>query len=708
MRTIPRLWLVAAICASLFHWVGAQARERTLHIPLPPHRDAIGTHVAPPNRSDPAIDTHVDTVTLSDPVRVQRAGLEYFEVRGIIEGVGWGGNNGLNLESHYTYKFPYVLRIPVDWNGTLVVFRHGSAGLLVWKRAEVTLGSRNIGRYFHEYGDRLVSDVALHPARRWAFFSVNYTPFAIDGRLSTYLLPGTDDDNDGRVDEDPAQDDDRDGLEDEDDRDRVDNDLDGLVDEDPAVDDDRDGVVNEDPGRTPVHAQTDPTIARDTTLAAWRLLEVITTRSPSVTLGVGHSAGASMNTQTNTGMTPGGRASGRRYRFGDNFVDAYNPDSGMIFDGFVAFGGGGMGSGMGAIPIDPALGISAPTLFLQGEGDQASMGAVYQVREMMDRGLSASSLARIYMVRNVPHIDSDFVRGEPCGAVECTPPEQQPFFRAGGDRWKPMAAALLDALRRWVVQGNPPPPSIISGEPVDLNGDGVIDSLRFPQSTRPGPSFSFAFPYVDDPTLDQAMGPPATNLQNNVAVSGMWASVQQALRAETDSVLLPETACRRGRFSIVRAGPTGINFVPFDQQTFTSRWGPAAAHQSCRVQTVDALIAKGLYDPTVVTIDVMPDEFPNRLDSRDSGLVPVAIFTTRGFDATHVNVATLTLGGARRSRGEEGQVKDVNGDGRADLVVSFPARDVRPTRPGDIVVELEGRTWSGLPFSGTDLADFVN
>ena len=120
---------------------------------------------------------------------------------------------------------------------------------------------------------------------------MNYTLFAIDGRLSTYLLPGSDDDNDGRVDEDPAQDDDRDGLEDEDDRDNVDNDLDGLVDEDPAVDDDRDGVVNEDPGRTPVHAQTDPTIARDTTLAAWRLLEVITTRSPSVTLGVGQFGG---------------------------------------------------------------------------------------------------------------------------------------------------------------------------------------------------------------------------------------------------------------------------------------------------------------------------------------------------------------------------------------------------------------------------------
>ena len=291
-------------------------------------------------------------------------------------------------------------------------------------------------------------------------------------------------------------------------------------------------------------------------------------------------------------------------------MDAYNPDSGMIFDGFVAFGGGGMGSGMGAIPIDPALGISAPTLFLQGEGDQASMGAVYQVREMMDRGLNASSLARICMVRNVPHIDSDFVRGEPCGAVECTPPEQQPFFRAGGDRWKPMAAALLDALRRCVVQGNPPPPSILSGAPVDLNGDGVIDSLRFPQSTRPGPSFSFAFPYVDDPTLDQASGPPAANLQNNVALSNIWASVQQALRAETDSVFLPETACRRGRFSIVvlvRPASTSSRSISRRSRADGGR-PPRTSRAECRRWTHS--LPKGSTTPLSSRSTSCPTSFP--------------------------------------------------------------------------------------------------
>lgn len=707
MRTITRLSLLATLCLWSVQFVGGQARERVLHLPLPPHRDGIGTRVTPLTRSDPAIDTHVDTVTMSDAVRIQRAGLEYFEVRGTIEGVGWGGNNGTQLRSHYSYKFPYVLRIPVGWNGTLVVFRHGSSGLLAWKRLEVLLGPRNVGRHFHEYGDRVVSDVALHPARRWAFFSVNYTPFALDGRLSTFLLPGTDDDEDGRVDEDPAQDDDRDGLEDEDVRDNIDNDLDGLVDEDVAVDDDGDGQINEDPGRTPVHAQTDATIGRDTTLVAKHLLKVLTARSPSVTLGVGHSAGSSQNTLLNTGIAGAGRGGSR---IGDNFVEAYNPSSGKIFDGFVAFGGGGAGPGTSALPIDPALGISAPTMFVAGEGDVASIGALYQVKEMMDRGLSAASWARIYMVRNVPHIDSDFVRGEQCGPSECATESQFPFYRAAGDRWKPLASALFDALRRWVVDGTAPPQSILSGTPVDLNGDGAIDSVRFPHSTRPGPSFSFSFPYIDDPSLDQATGPPTSviSLQNNVALSSLWASVQQALNAQVDSVLLPETACRRGRFSIVRTGPTGVNFASFDQQTFTAWWGTAAAHQTCRVQAVDALIAKGVYDPTVVTIDIRPDQFPNHIDSRGSDQVPVAIFTTRGFDATHINVATLNLGGASRSRGDEGAVRDVNGDGRADLVVSFPSRDMRPTRPGDLIVELEGRTWSGLPFSGTDLVEFAN
>jgi hypothetical protein len=699
--------LVAALWGS--ERVETQASARSLQFPAPPHRDAIGTHIEPLTRSDPSIETFVKEVTLSEPVRIRRGGLDYFEVRGTIEGVGWGGENGyVRLESHYTYKIPYVLRVPTGWRGTLVVFRPGSAPIVTWKGFERMYGARSVGRIFHEYGDRLISDVVLHPARQWAFFAANLTPFALDGQSWTFSLPGTDDDNDGRIDEDPAQDDDRDGLEDEDPRDGVDNDADGLVDEDPAVDDDGDGRLNEDPGRTTVMAVLDPTIARDTTFVAKHLLETLTGRLPTVTLGVGHSAGSNMYTVLNTGIDPPrglgqtDRASGRVIRVGDNFVKPYDRTTPKIFDGFMAFGGGG---GASSLPIDSAAGISAPTLFLAGEADAASITAVRQVKEMLDRGLSPMSWSRIYMARNVSHIDSDFVRGNRCGA----PCAAQPATSGGGgDRWKPLAAALLDALWRWVVNGTAPPQSIVNGSPVDLNGDGTVDSLRFPQSTRPGPAFSFSFPYVDDPSFDQA-GPVAsiTNTQNNAGLATLWAAVQQSLTAQIGSIFLPETACRRGRFTFVVQGPTGLAFGPFDQQTFTSRWTSSAAHQTCRVRTVDALIARGLYDPTVVTIDVRPDQFPNRVDSRSSEQISVAIFTTIGFDATHINADTLQLGGASPVKGDHGEITDVNSDGRPDLLIHFSARDVKLGRPGEIVAELVGKTWSGIPFSGTDLVEFV-
>jgi hypothetical protein len=689
------LGLIPIVLLWPVHFAGAQARERTLHLPAPSHRDGIGTRVEAQNRSDPLIQTFVREVTLSEPVLIRRMGLEYYEVRGIIEGVGWGGENGYaRLESHYTYKVPYVLRVPVGWRGTLVVFRHGAAPLVFWKGGETSFGPRNTGRIFHEVADRFISDVAVEPARRWAFFSANYTPYAMDGRLSSFLLPGTDDDNDGRIDEDPGQDDDGDGLEDEDPRDFIDNDLDGLIDEDVPVDDDRDGRINEDPGRTPIQLMQDATLARDTTLVAKRLLKVITTRTPTVTLGTGHSGGSNQNMVVNIGVDSN-RVTGRRIRIGDNFEEAYDPASSKIFDGFLAFGGGG---GANGLPIDPALGLSAPTVFVAGEADAASIAVIRQVKEMIDRGLNAASLARVYMVRNVAHIDSDLVRG-----LRWDPPEQ--FARGAGDRLKPLTAALLDALYRWVAEGTAPPQSMINGVPIDLNGDGVVDSLRFPQSTKPGPVSTFSFPYVDDPTLDRASG-PITNLQNNAALSMAWATVQQTLRARIESIVLPETACRRGRFSFVVQGPVTTQFVPFDARTLAAMWG-TTAHLTCRVQTVDGLIARGLYNPTVVTIDIRPDEFPNRIDPRDSGQVPVAILSTIGFDASYINPGSLRLGGASTAIRDRGEIKDVNGDGRPDLLVHFPSRDLSLSRPDDAVMELEGRTWSGLTFNGTDLVDFV-
>src|SRR3954463_5895002 len=85
--------------------------------PPAPDTDSIGTHVG-------TIDTHVDQVTMTDIAPVRRLGLSYWEIRGTIKGVGWGGSTSALLQCPYEYDLPYVLRIPRRWDGGLVIYRH--------------------------------------------------------------------------------------------------------------------------------------------------------------------------------------------------------------------------------------------------------------------------------------------------------------------------------------------------------------------------------------------------------------------------------------------------------------------------------------------------------------------------------------------------------------------------------------------------------
>jgi hypothetical protein len=610
----------------------------------------IGTDVG-------AIRTYVTRVTASRPSRVQRLGLDYEERRGEIEGVGWGGTdiNGARTNQHYTYRVSYVLRIPPGWDGTLVVFRHGAAPMAFWLDLEQRLGARNIGRFFHEVADRFVSDVALDPRRRWAFFAVNQTPVDADGQFTTFLNP-----------EEPG-------------------------------------------GGTPVHTMADVPIARDTTRVGQQLMKRLRGRHPKLTLGVGHSGGAAVNLKLNTGLdpnTPGVLA-------GDNYVNAYDPASGKIYDGFMWLSGN-------SAPIDPLRGVSAPTLLLAGEAETPGLlNATRHVKELTDAGVGAQAWTRIYAVRNMPHIDSDLVIALGRRGLDFADPAVQGHFTGGGERLKPVSGALLDALEAWITKGTPPPPSRFNGIRLDSNGDGTVDAMTFPQAN--GQSTSL-FGFVDDPAQDVLSGARSsiTAAQNPLLLS-RWLGAQDALLTPPDSLVLTETACRRGRFSMVTPGPTGAWFAPYGEEEFFERWGSPAAHQSCRVLIADALIEQRFYDPTVVVIDIAPETFPNVINVGADDVVTVSIFSTSGFDATTIKPATLRLGGASLSgddttrRGDDDRAshhaartrrEDVNGDGRLDMVAEFKVARLK-FNDHDIVAELWGQTRHGTPFSGTDLVHLV-
>src|SRR2546422_6279719 len=106
-----------------------------------------------------------------------------------------------------------------------------------------------------------------------------------------------------------------------------------------------------------------------------------------------------------------------------------------------------------------------------------------------------------------------------------------------------------------------------------------------------------------------------------------------------------------------------------------------------------------------VTIDIKPGSFPNSINPRSKGKIPVVILSTGDFDAPlRVDTMSLTFG----RTGDEASLvfcntsgEDVNGDGRLDLVCHFSAQAAGFV-VGDLEGILKGRTIDGTPIAGRD------
>jgi probable HAF family extracellular repeat protein len=103
-----------------------------------------------------------------------------------------------------------------------------------------------------------------------------------------------------------------------------------------------------------------------------------------------------------------------------------------------------------------------------------------------------------------------------------------------------------------------------------------------------------------------------------------------------------------------------------------------------------------------VTIDIKPGEFPNSINLKSKGKIPVAILTTDTFDGTTVKASTARFG----KTGDEAapivvSVKDVNADRRPDLLLSFNIQDTG-IQCGETSASLTGETMSGEVIQGSD------
>lgn len=99
-----------------------------------------------------------------------------------------------------------------------------------------------------------------------------------------------------------------------------------------------------------------------------------------------------------------------------------------------------------------------------------------------------------------------------------------------------------------------------------------------------------------------------------------------------------------------------------------------------------------------VAIDVKPGSFPNSIQRRSNGRVPVAILGSATFSVRAVSPATVTFAGAPAT---SPSFEDVNADGIDDLVLHFATQQLQ-LGDGDTVATLSGFLYDGTPFSGHD------
>lgn len=108
-----------------------------------------------------------------------------------------------------------------------------------------------------------------------------------------------------------------------------------------------------------------------------------------------------------------------------------------------------------------------------------------------------------------------------------------------------------------------------------------------------------------------------------------------------------------------------------------------------------------------VPVDIEPGERRKAINLDSGGHVRVAILSTPAFAASTVNARTVKFGpGGAAPELEHQQTEDVNGDGRADLVLRFRIRDAG-LQCGESTATLTGRTVHGDQISGTDTIHVV-
>jgi hypothetical protein len=105
---------------------------------------------------------------------------------------------------------------------------------------------------------------------------------------------------------------------------------------------------------------------------------------------------------------------------------------------------------------------------------------------------------------------------------------------------------------------------------------------------------------------------------------------------------------------------------------------------------------------TTVGVDIKPGDFPNAVNPRSLGRLPVAILSSGEFDALTVDPSSVTFGATGvEAPALHWTARDANADGQDDLLLHF-ALSATGLACGDESASLRGSTYGGAAIIGTD------
>jgi len=104
-----------------------------------------------------------------------------------------------------------------------------------------------------------------------------------------------------------------------------------------------------------------------------------------------------------------------------------------------------------------------------------------------------------------------------------------------------------------------------------------------------------------------------------------------------------------------------------------------------------------------IKIDIKPGSYPNPINLKSRGKVPVAVLTTKCFWAEWVDPSTVIFAGAEPLRWT---FEDVDGDGDTDLLFHFETQQL-VLHQNSTYATLTGETFDGKEITGTDMVKIV-